>query len=93
LLESEVKKATKKLEKEIAEITRRALGEDTAEDIEFGDDFRGDEMPEELGRHETRIAAIRAAKERLGHRAREQEQSEPKHKAQENCTAGLPAML
>ena len=81
-----MKSSEKKLEKEIAEITRRAKGEDAAEDVEFGEDFRGDEMPAELSHRETRIAAIRAAKERLEQRARKENQSEPKDKAQENFT-------
>lgn len=81
-----MKSSERKLEAEIAEITRRARGEDAAEDVEFGEDFRGDELPAELSRRETRIAAIRAAKARLEQRCRDEKQSEPKAKAQENFT-------
>ena len=38
---------------------------DEAEDARYGEDARGDELPEELKRREDRLAAIRAAKARL----------------------------
>ena len=38
---------------------------DAAEDERWGEDFRGDELPEELQRREKRLAAIQAAKARL----------------------------
>ncbi len=50
---------------EIAAITARARGVDAAEDAEFGPDFRGDELPAELQRRETRRAKIREAMQRL----------------------------
>ena len=43
-----------RLRKEIKRITDLAEGIDAAEDAEFGPDFRGDELPEELRRRETR---------------------------------------
>lgn len=60
-----MKDADAKLAREIAAITERARGVDAAEDAEFGPDFRGDELPEELQRRETRRAKIREAMERL----------------------------
>ena len=54
-----------RLEAEIAELLRRADETDAREDALYGEDKRGDEMPEELRRREDRLAAIRAAKERL----------------------------
>lgn len=49
---------------------------DKAEDNKFGKNRRGDELPEELARRETRLAKIREAKaaleEEARHRAREQ---------------------
>ena len=41
------------------------LAVDEAEDARYGEDARGDELPEELKRREDRLAAIRAAKARL----------------------------
>ena len=38
---------------------------DAAEDAHYGEDIRGDELPEELKRREDRLAAIREAKARL----------------------------
>ena len=38
---------------------------DAEEDERWGEDFRGDELPEELQRREKRLAAIQAAKARL----------------------------
>ena len=48
---------------------------DAEEDARFGEDFRGDELPEELRRREDRLAAIRAAKERLEARQREADEA------------------
>ena len=44
---------------------KRAEAVDEAEDARYGEDARGDELPEELKRREDRLAAIRAAKARL----------------------------
>lgn len=46
---------------------------DAAEDEAFGADRRGDELPEELARRETRLAAIREAKQALEAEAAEAE--------------------
>lgn len=50
---------------EVAEWFRRAAAIDAAEDAEYGPDRRGDEMPEELRRRESRLAWIRKAKAAL----------------------------
>jgi hypothetical protein len=50
------------LAQELSELLADAEGIDRAEDAAFGKDARGDELPEELRRHETRLARIRAAK-------------------------------
>ena len=42
----------KRLRKEIRALTDRAAKRDAVEDVEFGPDFRGDELPEELRRRE-----------------------------------------
>lgn len=68
------------LEAEIAAIRKnvRALLDeaervDAEEDERYGPDRRGDELPAELQRRETRLAKIRAAKEALERQAREAE--------------------
>jgi transposase/IS5 family transposase len=66
-----MKSEEERLRKEIRRITELARGIDEAEDEEFGPDFRGDELPEELQRRESRLKKIREAKERL-----EREQAE-----------------
>ena len=68
------------LEAEIAELRANVdvlLGEaervDAEEDERFGADRRGDELPEELRRRETRLAKIKEAKQALEAEAREAE--------------------
>ena len=60
-----MKEEEKRLREEIKKITDLARRTDEAEDAEFGPDFRGDELPEELRRRKDRLATIRAAKKRL----------------------------
>ena len=65
-------KEEERLKREIQAITRMAADVDEAEDVEFGPDFRGDELPEELARRETRLKTIQEAKERLERRKAEE---------------------
>ena len=51
------------LEKEVAEILAEAEAIDKEEDALYGSDKRGDEVPAELARRETRLAKLREAKE------------------------------
>ena len=60
------------LRQQVAELLARAQATDEAEDAEYGEDRRGDELPEELQRAEGRLAKIRAAKAALEAQAREQ---------------------
>lgn len=60
------------LRAQVAELLARAQATDEAEDAEYGEDVRGDELPEELQRAEGRLAKIRAAKAALEAQAREQ---------------------
>jgi transposase len=55
----------RRLREQIAALTTRAAATDAAEDAEHGPDVRGDELPAELQRRESRLAAIAAAKARL----------------------------
>jgi transposase len=60
------------LRQQVAVLLARAQATDEAEDTEYGEDRRGDELPEDLQRAEGRLAKIRAAKAALEARAREQ---------------------
>ena len=55
----------RQLRAEIDELLKQARREDREEDERYGEDRRGDELPEELRRREGRLAAIEAAKQRL----------------------------
>jgi len=54
-----------RLRQDIAALTAQAETADAAEDAAHGADVRGDELPAEVQRRETRLATIAAAKERL----------------------------
>jgi transposase len=58
-------KAEEQLEKEIARLLEEAGNADEAEDAKYGKGKRGDELPEELQRRESRLIKIRAAKAAL----------------------------
>ena len=53
------------LQAEVAALLAEAEATDLAEDEEYGEDKRGDEVPSELARRETRIVKMRAAKEAI----------------------------
>jgi transposase len=59
------------LEEEVRALLAEAEAADAAEDEEFGDDKRGDEVPAELARRETRLVKLRAAKEAIEAEAKE----------------------
>jgi transposase len=68
-----MKSEEEKLEKEIADMLGQAAEEDAREDAEYGPDRRGDELPEELQRRESRLQKIREARARLEQRQKEQD--------------------
>jgi len=82
------------LRKEVAQLLAQAEAADAADDAEYGVDRRGDELPAELQRRESRLQRIREAKRALEGRAREEaaangepaESAKPKPKAQYNFT-------
>jgi len=84
----------KRLREEVRKLLSQAEAADAEEDTRYGRGRRGDELPEELQRRETRIARIREAKRALEERARGQaksegkdpEQAQPTKKAQYNFT-------
>ncbi|HSB71891.1 MAG TPA: IS1182 family transposase [Candidatus Methylomirabilis sp.] len=57
--------AERKLEQEIAALLAEAQRVDAAEDAQYGRGQRGDELPAELARRESRLAKIRAARAEL----------------------------
>jgi transposase len=60
-----------RLQKEIDDLLSQAQAADAAEDEQHGTDLRGDELPAELARRETRLQKIREAKAALEEQARQ----------------------
>jgi transposase len=69
------------LKEEVKKLLEQAEAADDAEDREYGDQ-RGDELPEELRRRETRLAKIKEAKKVLEQRARDKAVAEGKSAAE-----------
>ena len=84
----------KRLKEEVKRLLEQAEATDAEEDARYGPDRRGDELPAELARRETRLQRIREAKRALEERAREQakskdepeEKAKPEAKMQDNFT-------
>jgi len=84
----------RELRREVRQLLTQAEATDAQEDQQYGRARRGDELPEELRRRETRLARIREAKRVLEARARERAEAEgqdapaakPDAKAQYNFT-------
>jgi len=82
------------LREEVKDLLAQAEAADAAEDAEYGPDRRGDELPAELQRRESRLKRIREAKRALEARAKEEaaaagtpdESAKPASKAQYNFT-------
>jgi transposase len=84
----------KRLQAEAKRLLEQAEKVDTEEDARYGRDRRGDELPAELARRETRLQKIHEAKRALEERAREkakrkgqpEEKAKPEAKMQYNFT-------
>jgi hypothetical protein len=82
------------LRRQVREILKRAEQIDEEEDRLYGADRRGDELPEELARRESRLKKIREAKAALEAKARQEAESKgkgakdakPPDRAQRNFT-------
>jgi transposase len=82
------------LREEVKQLLAQAEAADAADDAEYGSDRRGDELPAELRRRESRLKRIREAKRALEARAKEEaaaagqpvESAKPDPKAQYNFT-------
>jgi transposase len=73
--EGELEQEIAALRGQVDALLADAQATDEAEDAEFGADRRGDELPEELQRRETRLERIRDAKQALEAQARAAEQA------------------
>ena len=60
----------KRLQEEVQRLLEQAKAADEEEDARYGRDRRGEELPAELARRETRIQRIREVKQALEERAR-----------------------
>jgi transposase len=67
-----MKEEERTLRAEVRQLLNQAKAADDEEDARYGKDHRGDELPEELSRRETRLQKIREAKRALEQRAREE---------------------
>jgi transposase len=84
----------RQLREEVTQLLAQAEAADAADDAEYGADRRGDELPAELQRRESRLQRIREAKRVLEARAKEEaaaageptDSAKPKPKAQYNFT-------
>ena len=75
------KEKQRQLRQEVKEMLAQAAAADEEEDLRHGD-RRGDELPEELRRRETRLAKIKQAKKAIEQRAREKAAAEGKSAAE-----------
>src|ERR1700677_1355671 len=71
------------LEDQVAGMLAEAEATDLAEDAEFGEDKRGDELPPELATKEGRLPKLRAAKEAIETEAKERAAQKAEEKAKE----------
>ncbi len=71
-----MQKEEERLHKEITELLAKAKSADEAEDAMHGSDQRGDELPAELSRRESRLARIQEAKKALETQALEAARAE-----------------
>lgn len=78
-----MQKEEERLRKEIAELLSKAQSADEAEDALHGPDARGDELPEELARRETRLAKIQEARQALEEQALAAAKAEEEHRRAE----------
>lgn len=68
---------------EVSALLAEAERIDKAEDTQFGKDRRGDELPAELARRETRLVKIREAKAALEHQAAEAARDDAERKSRQ----------
>ena len=77
-----MKEKQQQLKEEVRQLLAQAEAADAEEDELHGRDRRGDELPEELRRRESRLAKIKQAKKVLEQRARDKAAAEGKSEAE-----------
>jgi len=88
--ESELEAEIAELRAQATALLEEAAAIDDAEDELYGADRRGDELPVELARRESRLARLREAKAALEARAREREERRRAEMAAEGRTPRTP---
>jgi len=73
-----MKEKEKDLRSQVKDLMAQAAAADAEEDAKYGSDKRGDELPAELTRRESRLKKIREAKRALEARAKEKAEAEGK---------------
>jgi transposase len=81
-----MKKTEERLKEEVRQLLEQAEATDQEEDLRYGAERRGDELPEELSRRESRLKKIREAKAALEAEARKKGEQKVPEKAQRNFT-------
>jgi hypothetical protein len=85
-----MKEEEKRLRQEMRELLRRAESTDAAEDREHGPDRRGDELPAELARRDSRLKRIREARKALEAQAKAAAEEERRQQEEEEKKRGGP---
>ena len=88
--QSELEAEIAALREQVDAVLADAQATDAAEDEAFGADRRGDELPDELQRRETRLARIREAKEALEAEAKAAEAARRAEMAEQGKTPRTP---
>jgi len=78
-------KEEQRLTQEITELLEKAEAADRQEDAEYGKDRRGDELPDELARRQSRLQRIQEAKKALEAKAKATAQEVRQQREQENA--------
>ena len=87
-----MKEEERNLRVEVQQLLKQAKAADDDEDVRYGKNKNGDELPEELNRRETRLQKIREAKRALEQRARaEAEESKEGKERKEAEEKAIPA--
>jgi transposase/IS5 family transposase len=88
-----MKEREAELAKKVEELMQAAEAADAEEDARYGKGRRGDELPEDLRRAESRLAKIRAAKAELEAEAKQQKEAEKKKDSAPPPAPGGPTPL
>jgi len=83
-----MKDEEKRLRKEIRDLLHRAESTDAEEDERYGQDLRGDELPEALSRRRDRLKKIREARKALEHEVQAAAEEERKRREEEDRKRG-----